>query len=257
MAEETPNEKPKGKKGKKLTGGKRVAVFAAVGVGAYLLYRWYQNRNASSTSSTATPTGSSGAPTGSGGGYGTGGGYGGGGGGGTTPDTTTPTTTTPTTTTAPGTGAVVPPSFTSPGTKITALKPASTPVGSTPLSVDGQNFQTTANFKDNTTGTTYLGISNPSEAARLNRLGINLVHNPNDPTGKGLFVPVPAGQNPANYGKYSAADNAAAHDAAKSGYPTTATGTKTGSGAGYTGKGTTAAQRTAAEQKATGRRFGL
>lgn len=39
-------------------------------------------------------------------------------------------------------------------------------------------------------GSTYLGVGNQSLATRLNRAGARLVHNPNDPTGKGLFLRV-------------------------------------------------------------------
>lgn len=236
MAEETPTESPKGKKkGKKLTGGKRVAVFAAVGVGAFLLYRWYQNRSSSSTSSTATPTGSSGAPAGSGGGYtGDGSGGGGYGGGGTPNPTTTTTTTTPGVVIQPGPSQGLIPGSTP---SVSKLSSATTPIGSKAVTIAGQSYQTIAGFTDNATGNTYLGIQNPQEARKLENQGITLVHNPNDPNGKGLFILVPKGQTAANYGANSTADNLAAHSQAKSGYPSVATGTKTGSGAGYTGGG--------------------
>ncbi len=200
MAEETPTSEPKGKgkkKGKKLSKGQRAAVFALAGVGLYLAYRWYQNRNSSAaTSSTATPTSSTGTTAGVGGGYGSGGGYGGGFGGASTPptDPNAPNAPAAPATTPVGTGAIISPSSSNiPGTT-QVLSSATTPIGTKAITIAGQSFQTIAGFKDNSTGNTYLGVQNPAQATQLQRLGVTLVHNPNDPNGKGLFAVVPPGR---------------------------------------------------------------
>lgn len=250
MAEGTTTAPATGKKGSafkgKIAGIPRPVVLIVGGLGLYLGYRWYKNRQAASTSSTATPTASSGTTADTSGGYGSGGGYGGYGGGGNNlnPPTatsgadiiTTPSGTDTTTggvTTGPLGGSKVTGSFTNAdgsstttyadGTAITGSIPSSgdsapsgaggagtnvnpttappaiptpaiTPIGSKVITVAGKSFNTVSGFIENSTGVTYHGINNPAEAKQLEAAGVNLFHNPNDPSGSGLFVRVPAGQ---------------------------------------------------------------
>ncbi|MDE1822646.1 MAG: hypothetical protein KGI98_17555, partial [Euryarchaeota archaeon] len=166
-------------------------VYVGGGVILFLVYYWYKNKqSSSSTSSAATPTASSTAPTDTTGGYGTYGGY-------ATPSTstaptdtsttTTPTDTTGQTGTVPGyTGAVYSP----PGS--TSISPPITPLGTKAFNVSGQRFTGVSSFIYN--GSTYLGINNPAEANKLEHLGVSLVHNPRDPSGRGLFAVIPAGK---------------------------------------------------------------
>ena len=69
-------------------------------------------------------------------------------------------------------------------------------MGAKNIEINGKNYATTANFSQN--GGSYYGISNPTEAKQLEKLGYSLIRNPNDPNGKGLFVYVPAGKTLAN-----------------------------------------------------------
>lgn len=192
----TTDAKPKGKGGSllkgKIAGIPKPVLLLGVGVLAFVGYKyWKDKQSAASTSSTATPTDSTGTGD-DGGGY-----QGGGGGGGqyTPPATTTPGTT-PTTPT---------------GTNAT---PAITPIGAKTIDVNGQSFSGVSSFVDNANGATYYGIDNPTEAKKLEAMGASLVHNPNDPNGKGLFLMVPAGSSPtatvdAKNTKFTQAQNAA------------------------------------------------
>ena len=164
---------PKGKKGdflKKKVAGIPMPVILVVGaVGAYYLYSKYKS-NAASTSSTATPTASTGtSPDTSGGYYGGGGGYTGSSNG-TSPTDTSASTAAPTS---------------------TATSAKLTPIGKKTITVGGKSFNTVSGFIQN--GVTYLGINNPAEAKRLEAQGVTLVHNPNDPNSKSLFVLIPKG----------------------------------------------------------------
>ena len=160
-------------------------LLVGAGVGVYLLYRWYQNRNSSSsTAAGTTPSTSTGNGTslgGLGGGY-SGGGYGGGyGGAGGGSGTSTP----PATTQVPGQS--VPGVVGTPGTS-----PLKTAIGRPPFKVKGKTFNSVSSFIYG--GNTYYGIKNPTEAKQLEQLGVDLVHSPTDPTGKGLFVMLPHGR---------------------------------------------------------------
>ncbi len=190
MPEDTTPKPPakKGAKGasifSKKVGGIPVPVLAVGGgIAVYLLYQHFHNASSATTSSVATPTSSTGT---TGGGGTSGSGTGGGGGGwwtpSSTPSTTTPSTTTPTTTTPTPL----------PGKKsVTAKRSTITPIGKKVVHVGGTPFNTVSGFTQN--GDTYYGVNNPGEAKKLEEKGVTLVHNPNDPTGKGLFIKQPAG----------------------------------------------------------------
>jgi hypothetical protein len=171
-----PTAKPKGKKGdflKRKVAGIPMPVILVVGaVAAYYLYSKYKS-NSASTSSAATPTASSSAPTDAGGGYvGSGGGY---------------TGSSPTTTGASPTDT----SSLTPAPPATTTARSITPIGKKTITIGGKSYSTVSGFIQN--GATYLGINNPAEAKRLTAAGVDLVHNPNDPNGKGLFVLIPKG----------------------------------------------------------------
>ena len=189
MADEPETTKPpKGKnKGdflkKKVAGIPMPVILIGGAVVAYYLYSKYKSNAAASTSSAATPTASSGAPDG------TSGGVTPGGGGYTDPGTLPSVGTVPLnngidpSTGQPWTGFGI-------STPITQ-NPAVTPIGKKTISIGGKSFNTVSGFMQN--GATYLGINNPAEAKRLEASGVSLVHNPNDPNGKSLFVLIPKG----------------------------------------------------------------
>lgn len=227
---EVPAIPPKPKKGgslfkKKVAGLPLPVVLVGGGLGLYLVYRYYKSHQAASTSSIATPTASSGTTPDQSGGYmGSGGGYSGASGGGSPTDTSIPGTTETTTPLVPtGTGPTTPTGI--PAT--TLAKKTITPIGSQVITVGGRPFSTVSGFIHN--GSTYYGINNPAEAKQLEQLGVTLVHNPNDPSGKGLFVMKPAGAKTIPRSAPTPAGEKRK----------VATGTRTGTGAGYAGTGAT------------------
>ena len=232
MAENTPAKAPpKGKGGsllKKKVAGIPVPVLLVVGgLALFWVYKKYEG-NKSSTSSTATPTASTGTADGTDGGY-----QGGGGGGGQYQPPTTSTT-------PSGTDASTTPTTTS------SVSPSITPLGTKSLNINGESFQGVSSFLDNANNTTYYGIDNPTEAKKLEAMGATLVHNPNDPNGKGLFLAVPAGESAtqvvnAKGTAFTNAQNAA--DTKKA----VVTGDKTGTGSDFTGTGSTGSSKTAAQ----------
>lgn len=220
---------PKGKGGsllkKKVAGIPLPVLLVVGGLGLFYVYKKYE-ANKSSTSSTATPTASTGT------GDDTGGYQGGGGGGGQYQ---------PNNGLGPDPGG----SGTTPTTSNTT--PSITPLGSKLLNINGESFQGVSSFLDNANGATYYGIDNPTEAKKLEAMGATLVHNPNDPNGKGLFLMVPAGESPtqvvnAKNVKFTNAQNAADKLPIKSG--------DSASGQDFSGTGATNATKSARQLQA-------
>jgi len=147
------------------------------GVVLYLGYRWYQNRNTSSTTTpSTTSTGqTTGDTTGDGGGFGGGGGY-------QPPNSSGVTPITPAAATNPTTPTGVSAS--------TAAVSNVIPLGTQTFTVAGKAFNGASSFTEG--GNTYYGINNPAEAQALEKLGVVLVHRPGDPT-SALFARTTAG----------------------------------------------------------------
>ena len=256
MAETTPDTTtsgtaPKGKKGsgsimkKKVAGIPMPVILIGGGIVAYLLYRHFTSSAAASTSSTATPTSSSGttsAANGLSGGVSPVNGLS----GGVSPVNGLSGGTSPVNGLSGGAsgGGGYSPSYpwTPTGTKpTTAAKKAIKPIGKKVVSVAGKSFSTVSGFMQG--GNTYYGINNPAEAKRLEALGVNLVHNPNDPSSTALFIMKPAGSvgipvhhpQPANNGPV-------------------ATGSQTGTGLDYAGTGSSGSRGTPSQIRAANER---
>jgi len=217
VAEEPGASPAKPKKGesflkKKVAGIPMPVILIVGGVAVYYLYSKYK-ANQTSSSSAATPTASSGTTPDTSGGYTGAGGYTGSAapaqgaidpltglpyqaGVGSLAPTANQSTPSPTTT---GQSPTDTSQFTyAPPATVTGTSSV-TPLGKKNIVIGGKSYATTANFSQN--GANYYGISNPTEAKQLEKLGYSLIRNPNDPNGKGLFVYVPPGKTLANVRK--------------------------------------------------------
>ena len=196
MAEEPKAPPKKGSAFSKKFHGIPVPLLAAGGgLVLFLGYRWYKNRSASSASSTTTApsTTSTGDTTGTS--DGTGGGYGGGGSdpnNGFDPGTTGTTAPTDPTAVTTAVRPTAPAKTTPTGVKAVVSKLGKlTPLGAKTFTVDGTSFKGVSSFEQG--GKTYFGVDTQTEAKQLEAKGVTLVHNPNDPSGKGLFAVTKSG----------------------------------------------------------------